>query len=113
MFDPFYRADESRNRAGRGTDGHPAEGTGLGLSIVAAIAEAHGGTVSVVSDPQGGSTFEVRLPSNHASGQSSVAQPDCLGTCRSPGREEDSVASTSPAASRSSVRSPRRRSHRS
>src|SRR5271157_1731738 len=35
---------------------------GLGLSIVKAIAESHGGTVTVDATPEGGAGFEVRLP---------------------------------------------------
>lgn len=54
VFERFYRADVSRARA--------AGGTGLGLSIVAAIAEAHGGSVSVESEPGGGSRFVIDLP---------------------------------------------------
>ncbi|MGX7672668.1 sensor histidine kinase [Plantactinospora sp. DSM 117369] len=39
-----------------------AEGSGLGLAIVAAIAEAHRGTVAVDSVPGAGSTFTLVLP---------------------------------------------------
>jgi signal transduction histidine kinase len=39
-----------------------SEGTGLGLAIVKAIAEAHGGTVKLISKPEIGSTFIVVLP---------------------------------------------------
>ena len=53
-FEPFYRPDESRAR-GEGT-------AGLGLSIVAAIAEAHGGTVELDTAPDQGATFRVLLP---------------------------------------------------
>ncbi len=53
-FEPFYRADPSRDR----TTG----GAGLGLSIVQAIAEAHGGRVQVESTPGGGATFRVAIP---------------------------------------------------
>jgi two-component system OmpR family sensor kinase len=54
MFERFYRGDPARTRA-RG-------GTGLGLSIVAAVAEAHGGRVSVDTAPGAGARFVVDLP---------------------------------------------------
>ena len=37
-------------------------GSGLGLAITQAIAEAHGGTLSVRSEPGRGSTFTIALP---------------------------------------------------
>ncbi|HET7398791.1 MAG TPA: HAMP domain-containing sensor histidine kinase [Intrasporangium sp.] len=55
VFERFYRADSSRSR------GHGG-GNGLGLAIVAAIVEAHDGTVEVDETPGGGATFVVRLP---------------------------------------------------
>jgi two-component system OmpR family sensor kinase len=54
VFERFYRADTSRSR----TSG----GIGLGLSIVAAVAEAHGGSVSAESEPGEGTTFRIALP---------------------------------------------------
>jgi two-component system, OmpR family, sensor kinase len=54
VFERFYRADESRSRA--------SGGVGLGLSIVAAVAEAHGGSVSAVSELGKGATFRIMLP---------------------------------------------------
>ena len=54
VFERFYRADPSRTRA--------AGGSGLGLSIVAALVAAHGGRVTVESEPGRGSTFFVDLP---------------------------------------------------
>jgi two-component system OmpR family sensor kinase len=54
IFERFYRADKARTRA-RG-------GSGLGLSIVAAVAEAHGGGVSVDTTPGTGARFVVDLP---------------------------------------------------
>ncbi len=54
VFERFYRSDASRSRA--------SGGVGLGLSIVAAVAEAHGGSVSARSEPGHGSTFRITLP---------------------------------------------------
>jgi two-component system OmpR family sensor kinase len=54
VFERFYRADPSRSRE--------SGGAGLGLSIVAAVAEAHGGSVRYEPAPGGGARFRVRLP---------------------------------------------------
>lgn len=54
VFDRFWRADKSRNRA--------TGGSGLGLAIVRDLAEAHGGTATVESEPGQGATFRLRLP---------------------------------------------------
>ena len=40
----------------------PSQGTGLGLFMVSNIVEQHGGTVTVQSAPEVGSTFSVYLP---------------------------------------------------
>jgi two-component system, OmpR family, sensor kinase len=53
-FEPFYRADAGRSR--------DTGGAGLGLSIVAAVVEAHKGSVRVAQTPGGGATFTVELP---------------------------------------------------
>jgi two-component system OmpR family sensor kinase len=58
IFDRFARVDPDR---GRGSGG-----TGLGLAIVRAIADAHGGSVGVTSDPDLGSTFSLRIPGYRA-----------------------------------------------
>jgi len=52
IFDRFYRVEASRS----------SEGTGLGLALVKSIAELHGGSVSVESEPGKGSTVTIRLP---------------------------------------------------
>ncbi|MFE9751268.1 sensor histidine kinase [Saccharothrix saharensis] len=54
LFDRFYRADPSRDRA--------AGGSGLGLAIARHLVEAHGGTLTAASTPGNGSTFTIRLP---------------------------------------------------
>ncbi|MBM4417792.1 MAG: HAMP domain-containing protein [Chloroflexi bacterium] len=54
VFDRFYRVDRARTRG--------VGGTGLGLAIVRQIAEAHGGTVRVISDLGRGSEFIVEIP---------------------------------------------------
>ena len=56
IFDRFFRIDPARTRL----DG----GTGLGLAIVRSIVEAHGGNVSVSSEPGGQTIFTMALPTN-------------------------------------------------
>jgi signal transduction histidine kinase len=48
IFEPFYTTK--------------AQGTGLGLAIAKKFTEAHGGTISVWSQPGGGATFRVTFP---------------------------------------------------
>ncbi|WP_405826037.1 HAMP domain-containing histidine kinase [Streptomyces sp. NBC_01390] len=54
IFERFYRADTSRNRA--------TGGAGLGLSIVQSMVTAHAGHVVVDSTPGQGATFRILLP---------------------------------------------------
>jgi len=49
-------------RFGRANVGLGKPGTGLGLFIARSIAEAHGGTLSVVSAPGKGAVFTLELP---------------------------------------------------
>jgi signal transduction histidine kinase len=53
VFDRFYRADESRNRA--------SGGSGLGLSIVRALVQLHGGRVNARNRSPNGAEFTVLL----------------------------------------------------
>jgi two-component system OmpR family sensor kinase len=50
VFERFYRADARR------------PGSGIGLSIVAELADAHGGSVALDTEPGGGTTVAVTLP---------------------------------------------------
>ncbi|MCK5197163.1 MAG: hypothetical protein KAR21_02370, partial [Spirochaetales bacterium] len=50
LFDPFYTTKEV------------GQGTGLGLSVSLGIIEHHGGTISVKSQVEKGSTFIIHLP---------------------------------------------------
>ncbi|GAA2885065.1 two-component sensor histidine kinase [Actinoplanes cyaneus] len=66
VFDRFWRADRARARA--------TGGSGLGLSIARKLAQAHGGDITVVSTPDVGSTFTVRLPA-HAAPDTAAERP--------------------------------------
>lgn len=52
-FEGFWRADLSRTRA--------TGGSGLGLSVVKALADAHGGEVSISNRRNGGARIEMRF----------------------------------------------------
>ena len=54
LIQPFERLEPSRGREGGGT--------GLGLAIVRALAESHGGRLSLSNRPQGGLRTAVFFP---------------------------------------------------
>jgi len=54
IFERFYRPGDELRRE--------TQGTGIGLSLVKAIAEAHGGSVTVESEPGQGSIFTLVFP---------------------------------------------------
>jgi signal transduction histidine kinase len=58
VFERFYRSDRARTRS--------SGGAGLGLAIARRLVEAHGGTISVASQPGHGTEFTIDLPSNAA-----------------------------------------------
>lgn len=58
IFHRFYRCDQSRSKTG----------SGLGLCLVKAIVKAHGGGITVKSEPDRGSSFSVTFPRVSRSG---------------------------------------------
>jgi two-component system OmpR family sensor kinase len=54
VFERFYRTDDARTRA--------SGGAGLGLAIAAALTAAHGGELTVDTEPGHGAAFHLRLP---------------------------------------------------
>ena len=54
LFERFHRVQHARARS--------AEGSGIGLALVRDLVVLHGGTVTVDSTPEVGSTFTVRIP---------------------------------------------------
>ncbi len=54
LFGRFFRASSAIDNS--------IQGTGLGLSIAHAVVTAHGGTIDVESQPEEGTTMNVRLP---------------------------------------------------
>ena len=54
VFEPFFRVDKSRSRE--------LGGVGLGLALVREIVRVHDGSITVRSNPSGGTVFDVMLP---------------------------------------------------
>lgn len=52
IFERLYQCDHSRSM----------QGNGLGLSITKELVNAHGGTITASSTPDGGTTFTIRFP---------------------------------------------------
>jgi two-component system, OmpR family, sensor kinase len=70
IFDRFYQVDRSRSSAG----------FGLGLSIALSIIEAHGGSITVESTPEQGTTFLISLPMAESAPDFHPAVPNLLQT---------------------------------
>ena len=86
LFERFWRAERGRERG--------KAGAGLGLAIVAAIVDAHHGSVSVENAPDGGARFVVRLPlaPEHRAPAASASQhrPDADSSTHQPALPERS-----------------------
>ena len=63
LLEPFRRQVLDR------TSTSTRRGSGLGLSIVAAITDAHGGTLDLAAEEGGGLQVTVRLPAQPSAGQ--------------------------------------------
>ena len=95
LFNPFAQVDSTLSR--------PFEGTGLGLAISSRLAEAMGGTLTVASTLDQGSTFTFRLPLQACASAPALATsqaPDPSPASRLPGSgtpvlvvEDDGIAS--------------------
>jgi signal transduction histidine kinase len=54
VFEPFYRVDKARTPQ--------RSGFGLGLSLAKTIVEAHGGRITIASEPGNGTQVRIHLP---------------------------------------------------
>ena len=61
VFDRFFQVDGSNTRA--------FEGTGIGLALIKELVDLHGGTITLDSAAQQGTTFAVVLPLQHSHGE--------------------------------------------
>ena len=80
LGDPFFQAKSSLDR--------PFEGTGLGLSVVRGLVGLHGGTISIESEPDHGTSVSIRLPLDcrHANPAGMTAKIETIARRRRPER---------------------------
>ncbi|KPV74021.1 uncharacterized protein RHOBADRAFT_54592 [Rhodotorula graminis WP1] len=90
IFDRFHRVDSAARSF---------EGTGIGLSLVLELVKALGGTITVQSKVDEGSTFTVRLPRGHAHLEDEVVNHEPYEMIQLPPRAAQSLAIINDAAS--------------
>jgi signal transduction histidine kinase len=93
IFERFHRVGSSLV--------HDVKGSGLGLSIVRHIVSAHGGEVTVESEPERGSTFAIRLPIDRTAEMQAAAAPPAPSPTRATGRADTEAAPGAPETGRS------------
>ena len=76
VFDRFYRVSPDRGDVG----------AGLGLAIVKSICHAHGGSVSLRSVPEIGSSFKVEIPLLRAGAENKIAAAEGAAAINSSGK---------------------------
>jgi len=81
LFQPFVQLDSTLNRQ--------CDGTGLGLTLVQKLADLHGGSVEVESEPGKGSRFTIFLPLGLESTQQSLGDKPKAKNQRGEQREKD------------------------
>ncbi|GER21717.1 two-component sensor histidine kinase [Zafaria cholistanensis] len=81
LFDRFFRAQGVRRAA--------IAGVGLGLPITEELVKAHGGEVTVDSEPGVGSTFTVRLPLLPPAPTGIAGQPEKAGQAEKAGHADE------------------------
>jgi CheY-like chemotaxis protein/nitrogen-specific signal transduction histidine kinase len=74
LFQPFVQLDSGLARE--------STGTGLGLALVAQMARLHGGSITTVSEPEGGSRFTIVLPWEPAIAMDAAARMKITGKFR-------------------------------
>ena len=84
IFDPFF------------TTKPPGEGTGLGLFLSFGIAESHGGTLSVSSEPGYGAAFSLTIPTADAGAVTEGARPPARTSQPGPARRRVLVVDDDP-----------------
>jgi signal transduction histidine kinase len=70
LFEPLYRAEDSRNRE--------TGGAGLGLTIARRILRAHGGDLTAANGPSGGAEFRGLLPLSAPSASGVTADAEAI-----------------------------------